>query len=165
MADNETNETTKRLSELVDGGMIAMFMTMIGEEHSSRPLTVAAVDEREISFLVDRTTGWAEALDRPGTVVHVSIADVRKNVYLSLNGAATIATDQATVEQLWNPGAAAFFDGKDDPTIGVLRFVTYGGEFWDAPGGGRLGAALATLKAAVTGDQQAAGDHGKVTTR
>jgi general stress protein 26 len=159
------NETTKHLSELVDGGMIAMFMTMIGEEHSSRPLTVAEVEDRRISFLVDRTTALAEALDRPGTVVHVSIADVRKNVYLSLNGSASVAVDPATVERLWNPGAAAFFEGKDDPTIGVLRFETYGGEFWDAPGGGRLGAALATLKAAVTGDQSAAGDHGKVTTR
>ena len=162
MADTET---TKDLTELVDGGMIAMFMTMIGDEHSSRPLTVAGVDGGRISFLVDRTTDWAEALDRPGTVVHVSIADVRKNVYLSLNGTAAVRADRATIERLWNPGAAAFFDGKDDPIIGVLTFDASGGEFWDAPGGGRLGAAIATLKAAVTGDQAAAGDHGSVTTR
>ena len=132
MADTET---TKDLTELVDGGMIAMFVTMIGDEHSSRPLTVAGVDGGRISFLVDRTTDWAEALDRPGTVVHVSIADVRKNVYLSLNGTATVRAERATIERLWNPGAAAFFDGKDDPIIGVLAFDASGGEFWDAPGG------------------------------
>ena len=159
------NETTKDLTDLVDGGMIAMFMTMIGADHSSRPLTVAGVDGVRISFLVDRTTDWAQALDRPGTVVHVSIADVRKNVYLSLNGKASVSVDPAAVERLWNPGAAAFFDGKGDPTIGVLAFDANGGEFWDAPGGGRLGAAIATLKAAVTGDQSAAGQHGSVTTR
>ena len=117
-------ETTKDLTELVDGGMIAMFMTMIGDEHSSRPLTVAGVDGGRISFLVDRTTDWAEALDRPGTVVHVSIADVRKNVYLSLNGKAAVTVDQAAIERLWNPGAAAFFDGKDDPIIGVAARST-----------------------------------------
>jgi len=150
---------TKRLDELVDGGTVAMLMTMIGRDHSSRPLTVAAVDERRLSFLVDRTVDWAVALGESDTVVHVSVSDVRKNVYLSLNGRATMTSDDAEVDRVWNAAASAFFDGKDDPAVAVLHFDVTGGEFWDAPSG-RIGSAIAILKAAVTGDP--AGDRGEI---
>jgi general stress protein 26 len=150
---------TKRLDELVEGGTIAMLMTMIGRRHSSRPLTMAAVDAHRISFLVDRTADWVEAIDEPDTIVHVSVADVRGNVYLSLNGAAAVVPDRAEIERLWNPGAAAFFDGKDDPAVAVLRFDVTDGEYWDSPSG-RIGSAIAMLKAAVTGDP--AGDRGTI---
>lgn len=156
-------DPSKDLSDLVDGGTIVMLMTMIGSEHSSRPLTVAGVQGGRIEMLVDRTVDWAQAIGSPGNVVHASVADVRKNVYLSMNGTASVTTDTAQIDRLWNPGAAAFFDGKDDPTIGVLRFDVSAGEYWDSPSG-RLGSAIATLKAAVTGDQGAAGDHGSVST-
>jgi len=163
MADDTTSDPTKDLDDLVEGGTIIMLMTMIGDEHSSRPLTVAGVDGGRIQVLVDRTTDWATAIAAPGTVVHVSVADVRKNVFLSLNGTASITTDRAVIDELWNPGGAAFFDGKDDPILGVLRFDVSDGSYWDSPSG-RLGAAIATIKAAVTGDQGAAGDHGPVGT-
>jgi general stress protein 26 len=155
-------DPTKDLSELVDGGTIVMLMTMIDGDHSSRPLTVAGVQGGRIEILVDRTADWAQTIGRAGTVVHVSVADVRKNVYLSLNGSASISTDKADIERLWNPGGAAFFEGKDDPVIGVLRFDVADGEYWDSPSG-RLGSAVALLKAAVGGDD-AAGDHGRVGT-
>jgi general stress protein 26 len=157
------HETTKDLAELVEPGTIVMLMTMIGGDHSSRPLTVAGVDHGTLEVLVDRTADWAEAIDEPDTVVHVSVADVRSNVYLSLNGTASITPERAAIERLWNPGAAAFFDGKEDPAVAVLRFAVSGGEYWDAPSG-RIGSAIAMVKAAVSDDASAAGDHGTVTT-
>jgi general stress protein 26 len=150
---------TKDLSDLVDGGTIAMLMTMIGDEHTSRPLTVAGVDGGRVSFLVDRTTDWATAIGA-STPVHLSVSDVRSNTYLSLQGRAEVTPDASEVERLWNPAAAAFFDGEDDPAVGVLHFDVGGGEYWDSPGG-RLGSAIAVVKAAVTGDP--AGEHGDVT--
>jgi general stress protein 26 len=158
-----STDPTKDLDELVDGGTIIMFMTMIGGEHSSRPLTVAGVDGGRIEVLIDRTTDWAMAIARPDTAVHVSVADVRKNVFLSLRGTAAVTHDKDAIDRLWNPGGAAFFDGKDDPILGVLRFDVRGGEYWDSPSG-RIGSAIATIKAAVTGDQGAAGEKGDVTT-
>jgi general stress protein 26 len=150
---------TKSLTDLLDGGDVVMLMTMIGPTHSSRPLTVAGVDGRRISMLVDRTVDWAVAIGDPGTVVHIAASDQRSNVYLSLNGTASVVPDRTEVERLWNPAAAAFFDGKTDPAAAVLHFDVADGEFWDAPSG-RIGSAVAVLKAAVTGNP--AGDHGTV---
>jgi len=152
-------DPTKSLDELVDGGTIVMLMTMIGGTHSSRPLTVAEVDGRRVSFPVDRTVDWAAAIGEPSTVVHGVVSDVRKNVFVSLNGRAEITPDRAEVDRLWNPAAAAFFDGKDDPSAAVLHLDVDDGEYWDVPSG-RLGAALAVIKAAVTGDP--AGERGTV---
>jgi general stress protein 26 len=157
------HETTKDLAELVEPGSIVMLMTMVGEEHSSRPLTVAAVTDGTIEMLVDRTADWAEAIDEPGTAVHLSLADVRRNVYASLPGTASLTPDRSEIERLWSPAAGAYFDGKDDPALAVLRYEVHGGEYWDTPSG-RLGAAIALVRAAVTDDPGAAGDHGTVTT-
>ena len=84
---------------------------------------------------------------------------MRKNHYLSLAGAASITLDHDEVERLWNPAAAAYFDGPDDASVGVLRFEVDGGEYWDAPSG-RVGSAFAALKAAVTGNPDAVGRAG-----
>jgi len=151
---------TKDLADLISGGTVAMLMTMIGDEHTSRPLTVAGVEGGRVSFLVDRTADWAEALGAT-TPVHLSVSDVRENTYLSLQGRATVTPDRATIDRLWNPAAAAFFDGKDDPSVAALHFDVSTGEYWDSPSG-RIGSAIAVVKAAVTGD--AAGHHGPVGT-
>jgi len=135
-------------------------MTMIGNRHSSRPMTVAGVNRDALDFLVDTTTEWSSAVAAGTAIVHVSLSDGRRNNFLALNGRATLVRDRAEIDRLWNPGAAAFFDGKDDPNLAALRFVVDDGEYWDAPRG-RVGALVALVKAAVGGDEAAA-DHGPV---
>ena len=156
-------DQAKQLEDLVDEGTIAMFMTMIGDEHTSRPLSIAEVRADRLAFLIDATTDWAHAVREGTAVVHVAISDVRKNTYVSLQGAASVALDHEEIDRLWNPGAAAYFDGKDDPGVGVLRFDASSGEYWDAPGG-RIGSLIALVKAAVAGDD-AAGEQGQVATQ
>lgn len=154
-------DPTKTLDELLDGRTVAMLMTMIGEEHSSRPLTVAGVEGGRLSFLVDRTTQWATAIADGGAVTHLTVADARANTYLALNGSASIVADREEVERLWSPAVGAFFEGNDDPDAAVLRFDVHDGEYWDGPSG-RIGSTLAVVKAALTDDPGDAGDHGAV---
>jgi general stress protein 26 len=159
-----TPDPAKPLSDLVDGGTIAMLMTMIGDEHTSRPLSVAEVSGHRLGFLVDATTEWAMAIRDGSAIVHATVCDVRKNHYLSLNGTASLTLDHDEIERLWNPAAAAYFDGPDDPGIAVLRFEVDGGEYWDAPSG-RIGSAIAAIKAAVTGNPDASGEQGPIAAR
>lgn len=152
----------KPLADFFDGGTTVMLMTMIGDEHSSRPMTVAGVDGDRLSFLVDTTAQWSSAVATGAAVVHVTLSDVSHNDYVALNGATSMTEDRAEIERLWNPGAAAFFEGKDDPNLAVLRFDVSDGQFWDSPSG-RLGSLVSLVKAAVGGDDKA-GDHGAVAT-
>lgn len=137
-----------------------MLMTMIGERHSSRPMTVAAVTDGRLDLLADTTSEWCSAVAAGEAVVHITMSDVRRNRFLALNGVASLSDDSAEIDRLWNPAAAAFFDGKDDPNLAVLHFDVDEGEYWDGPSG-RLGALISLVRAAVGGDA-AAGDHGPV---
>jgi general stress protein 26 len=150
------------LDDLLDGGDTVMVMTMIGDDHSSRPMTIAGVTADRLDFLADTTTDWTSAIAEGRATVHVTLSDVRANRFVALNGTASMSRDRTEVERLWNPGAAAFFEGKDDPHLAVLHFQVSEGQYWDSANG-RIGSLIAMVKAAIGGDERA-GDHGPVTT-
>jgi general stress protein 26 len=157
-----TQDPAKHVADLFEPGDTVMLMTMIDGEHSSRPMTVAGVEGARLSFLVDSTADWFGPVAAGSAAIHVTLADVRHNEFAAINGEARISGDPGEIALLWSPGAAAFFDGKDDPNISVLHVTATDGQYWDSPSG-RLGSLLAMAKAAVTGDHDAAGDHGPVT--
>ena len=51
--------------------------------------------------------------------------------WASVTGMLTQTNDAATIDRLWNPMAAAWFpEGRDDPTLRLLRFDAHDGELW-----------------------------------
>jgi general stress protein 26 len=140
---------------------IAMVMTMVGRHHSSRPVTCADVQDHRLSFLVSRQADWVEAIAESKALVHVTVSDDTHTTYLSLNGGAMVVTDPAEIVRLWSPAARAWFDGPDDPDLAVVHFDVSDGEYWDGPGG-RVGRAVALLRAAFTGNPEAVGTQGQI---
>ncbi|MGI9051402.1 MAG: pyridoxamine 5'-phosphate oxidase family protein [Ilumatobacteraceae bacterium] len=156
-------DAPKPLDELIDDRTFVMLMTMIGAEHSSRPLTCLSVDGDRLSFLVDRSTDWATAIADGTATVHATVADGPGNTFLAMNGTASLVGDREDIDRLWNPVAGIYFDGQDDPNVAVLHFEVEDGEYWDGPSG-RIGAALGLLRAKVTGDPTKPGDRGQIAT-
>lgn len=108
------------------------------------------------------TTADVGAIERGEAVVHLTMADNRKNDYVALNGQASTSRDRAELDDLWSVPAGAYFDGgKDDPNLLGLHVDIDDGEYWSSPNG-RLGAALSLVRAAISNDANAAGDHGPV---
>lgn len=157
----ETATVPRSVTELLgDHSRIAMVMTMIDDRHSSRPVTIADVTERRLSFLVSRSAAWVQSIVAQTAVVHVTVADEARNVYLALNGTALAVQDELELDRLWSPLARAWFAGPDDPDLAVLHFDVSDGEYWDGPSG-RLGRVVAMLHAAM-GDASGGGEHGPV---
>jgi general stress protein 26 len=156
-------DPAKPLTDLFEPGDTVMLMTMIGRTHSSRPMTVAGVEGDRLSFLVDVTADWYDPVAARNAVVHITLSDVRHNRYAAVNGETRVSRDPGEIALLWSPGAAAFFDGQDDPNIGVLHLSVTDGQYWDSPSG-RIGSLIAMARAAVTGNHDAAGDHGSIAT-
>ncbi|MBC7667642.1 MAG: pyridoxamine 5'-phosphate oxidase family protein [Gemmatimonadaceae bacterium] len=52
------------------------------------------------------------------------------DLFASVEGDLEIDTDRATIDRLWNPFVAAWFAGKDDPKIRLLRFDAGQGQIW-----------------------------------
>lgn len=109
-ATDDQQHTPRSVTELLsDQSRIAMVMTMIDGDHSSRPVTIADVSERRLSFLVSRSTAWVQSIVNQHAVVHVTVADESHNVYLAMNGTALVVHDTPELERLWSPVARAWF--------------------------------------------------------
>ncbi|CAN5472601.1 pyridoxamine 5'-phosphate oxidase family protein [soil metagenome] len=52
------------------------------------------------------------------------------DLFASVEGDLFVDTDRATIERLWNPFVAAWFEGKDDPKIRLLRFEAGHAQIW-----------------------------------
>ena len=158
-----TRDAPKPLSELLERPFFVMLMTMIGDEHSSRPLTCIELDGDRLSFLIDHTTDWARAVADGRAVVHATVADERHNTWLAMNGDASVVQDRAEIERLWNPGASAYFQDQNDPSLAVLRLDVSDGEYWDGPSG-RIGMAIHMLKAKLSDHPEEVGEQGSIQT-
>ena len=58
------------------------------------------------------------------------------DLFASLRGRLTIDNDRATIDRLWNPIVAEWYEGKEDPKLTLLRFDVEDAKIWlsDAEG-------------------------------
>ncbi len=153
-------DTARTLDDALDGLRFAMVATADPDgQWKSRPLALAGQEGGVLSFLVSTGADWVAGLEVESSPTTVTFSDPGKNAYVALQGAARTSNDRARIAELWNVGAASYFDGKDDPTVRVLEVTVSYGEYWDGPNG-TLGQALNLLKAALGNDD--AGEQGDV---
>lgn len=151
MADDQ-----RTLTDVLDDLVFAMVATADDTgTWRARPLSLAGNDGTVLSFLVSVEADWVDALDETGSPTTVTFSDPAKNTYVAVQGTARVLDDRARIAELWNPGAAAYFEGEDDPQVRVLDVVAQYGEYWDGPHG-RVGSAVQLVARALgkeTGQQ------------
>ena len=104
----------------------------------------------------------SQKTDQVRTNNHVNVAIQSGDDYISIAGTATISTDRAMIEELWNPHAEAWFEGgKDDPSVALLRIHADSAEYWTV-NSNKAVAAVKYAKAIVTGTQPNVGDNARV---
>ena len=128
----------------------------------ARPMRgIARESDNAIWFITSRSSHKDDEIaDHPE--VCLSYCDSASKAYVSLSGRIEIADDARQIEQLWNPGAQAYFPGgPHDPNIALLKFTPEAGEYWDAPSNPVL-LAIQFIKSKVTGDKPSLGENAKV---
>ena len=60
------------------------------------------------------------------------------DLFASLRGTLRIANDPATIDRLWNPIVAEWYEGKDDPKMALVRFDVEDAKIWLSDTGGLL---------------------------
>ena len=110
--------TDKTLHDALDGLRFAMVATADQDgTWKSRPLALAHEEGGVLSFLVGVDAEWVASLEQEGSPTTVTFSDPGKNTYVALQGSARTLDDRERIAELWNPGAAAYFDGKYDPKV------------------------------------------------
>jgi general stress protein 26 len=64
---------------------------------------------------------------KPG-IIH--FASKGHDVWAAVQGQLSASQDRATIDRLWNRFVAAWYEGKDDPKIALLKFDPSDAEIW-----------------------------------
>ena len=156
-----SDEEQRKVAELVEKAKVAL-VTTIAEDGSlvSRPL---AVQQREFDGdLWFFTQDPSPKTDQIRVHEQVNVAIEAGKGWVSLSGTASVSKDAAKIDELWNTGAAAWFDqGRDDPAVALLKVHADTAEYWttDSP---KVVILAKYAKAAVSGGQPDIGDNAVV---
>ena len=144
-ADLTDRDAVDRIRELVASAKSCFFCTKSGGSPSNgiRPMSVQKVDDNgSIWFLSANDSHKNAELERDSSV-ELYFQGSPHSDFLHLRGTASVTTDRAVIDELWEPLAKVWFtEGKDDPRITAIKFSLSEGYYWDT----KHGAAVAGIK-------------------
>jgi general stress protein 26 len=103
----------------VDGGRAQPMTAMIEGDHSG-PIWIFTSSETDL----------IQSLGAQGRDAFIHFADKGHHLFAAVDGSLRIDTDRETIDRLWNPFIAAWFEGKDDPNLRLLRFEPGDAQIW-----------------------------------
>ena len=101
------------------------------EDGHARPMTAQFEEERSpIWFFTSRDNGIVEKLPQGDRAIATFVSKGH-DLFATVHGSLAVDNDRATIDRLWNPFAAAWYEhGKDDPKLALLRFDAERAEIW-----------------------------------
>ena len=157
-------EAIDKLKSLVDEIMVCLFCTDLKTDDGAtcRPMTAIKVcDQGNIWFFSEKNSDKNKAI-ASDKEVQLFFSHPGKSSYLVVNGDAEIILDKVTIEELWTPAAKIWFkEGKDDPTISVIKVTPKGAYYWDTDGN-RMINFLKMVASVATGTNLVTGNQGSI---
>lgn len=146
-----TDEITKEdvVGKLRDVSWVMMTTATADGKLVSHPMVPQEVtDDADVWFFISLTGGHTEAL-RASSQVNMSVAEA--GTWLSVAAEIEFVDDRAKIDELWNKDVEGWFDGKDDPALGLIRANSDSAQFWGLPGG-KMSALARIVKSRVSGE-------------
>jgi general stress protein 26 len=97
----------------------------------ARPMTAQLEHEEQgpIWFFTAKDNRLVQGLPDADRAV-CSFASKDHELFACVHGTLTLEADRSMVDRLWNPFVAAWYEGKDDPKLALLRLMPDQGEIW-----------------------------------
>jgi general stress protein 26 len=101
------------------------------EDGHTRPMTAQVEGESgPIWFFAGRDNSFVQALQADDRAI-LSFASKGHDLFATVHGSISIDNDRATIDRLWNPFVAAWYEGgKDDPNLVLLRLDAEEAQIW-----------------------------------
>jgi general stress protein 26 len=102
------------------------------EDGHARPMTAQVEGDRgPIWFFTAKDNGIVEQLPQGDRAIATFVSKGH-DLFATVHGRLSIDMDRATIDRLWSPFAAAWFEhGKDDPKLALLRLDPERAEIWE----------------------------------
>lgn len=147
MTDQQLSKETV-VKKLRDADWV--MLTSTGEDGKlvSHPMVPQEVSEDvSVWFFLSTAVSQAEALRRSN---HVNIAVSEAGSWLSVAATVEFVDDQAKIDELWNEDMEAYFEGRHDPNLGLIRADAESAQSWGLSGG-KIENLFELAKAKITG--------------
>ena len=96
-----------------------------------RPMTAQVEDgQSTIWFFTARENDLAEATETKSQDGLLMFTAKDHEMFATVGGTLQQDNDPAVIERLWSPFVAAWYSGKDDPKLRLLRFDPGNAEIW-----------------------------------
>nr|WP_292010085.1 pyridoxamine 5'-phosphate oxidase family protein [Chryseobacterium sp.] len=146
-------EAVKKIKELSEAARICMFCTELEKVPvNSRPMTLQETDENGNLWFISSDTSNKNFEIKEDRRVQLFFMNNGDSQYLSVYGTASVYKDKTTIEDKWSAMANAWFDGKDDPHVSIIRVEPKETYYWDTKAG-KLVSLLSFVASAVTGNK------------
>ena len=131
MADDREIED-KFWSEL-KGSPFVMLGIEGAREGATQPMTVVFEDEDrdagQLWIFTAKDHDFTRAMGQSNRAIGAYSAKGH-DLFASLRGTLEIVNDRATIDRLWNPFVAEYYEGKDDPKLALVRFDVEDAKIW-----------------------------------
>ncbi len=146
------DQSEEHLYELIKSFDTGILITRSGGELHGRPMAVASVeDSGDLYFPTSLGSPKASEIEADPAVMTTFQSGYK---FVSLNGKAQVVRDRALIDKLWSEAWRVWFpDGKDDPTLCLIRVDPIDGEFWDTSGSQAVKYAFRAASAYVKGEK------------
>ena len=127
---NDNKELERKLWKSLKSDRTVMLGIDGAEDGHSRPMTAIVENESgPIWFFTGKPNGVVENLQNGHRAI-AAFSSKGHDLFASIHGSLSISSDRAVIDRLWNPFIAAWFDGKDDPKLVLLRFDADHAQVW-----------------------------------
>ncbi|MEO7988473.1 MAG: pyridoxamine 5'-phosphate oxidase family protein [Chryseolinea sp.] len=158
-------EAIDKFKELVDHDSTCLFTTRLTQVPlTTRPMHVQEVcDQGNFWFLSPGDSDKNQEIANDPRV-QLFISNTSNYEFLSVYGKASISRDREKIDKYWNEMTKAWFDGKDDPRITIIKVTPEEGFYWDTKDG-KLISMVKILASAITGNTIEEGVEGRISVR
>ena len=158
-----SSDAIEKIKNLAEEADICHFVTALSKiPLSTRPMSTQQVDENGcIWFMSDKNSTKNKEIQSDKRV-QLFYSNKSSSEYLSILGNAEIVFDKKLIDEMWSAIAKAWFtEGKDDPSISLIKVTPEEGYYWDTKNN-KMISLIKIAASIVTGKSSDGGVEGKL---
>jgi general stress protein 26 len=109
-----------------------LMIGLVESDDDPQPMTAQLDGDKEsgpIYIFTSSDTDLARHLEQAGEAT-AQFASKGHDLFAALRGRLSLYNDRETIDRLWNPFVAAWFEGKSDPKLRLLRYDVERAHIW-----------------------------------
>lgn len=131
MSDHTPQELEEKFWKALKSDRTVMLGLDGAEDGHTRPMTAQRDGEQgPIWFFTATDNQLVQTVGGNAARAIVAFASKGHDLFATVKGNLRVDKDRAVIDRLWNPYIAAWYTGKDDPKLTLLRLDQESAEIW-----------------------------------